>query len=122
MDEQRIEKEDWRQAIARAIEPKFRGLGRGDTPRAIAYEVAMAAFEAIEPLIEAVEARAWESGKHAGIEASAGACESRIRGTDGLPGGDEYGHQAPYNCEDLACALAIRTLLAVGVLSGRRAQ
>lgn len=37
--------------IAKAIEPKFRGLGRGDTPRQIAYEVAVSAVAATAPLL-----------------------------------------------------------------------
>lgn len=44
------------------------------------------------------------------IEECAKACEARIRGTDGLPGGDEWGHHAPYNAEAAACAKAVRDL------------
>jgi hypothetical protein len=52
------------------------------------------------------------------IEECARACEGRIKGTDGLPGGDDYGHYAPYNCEDLACAKAVRALSAVTSTDG----
>lgn len=44
------------------------------------------------------------------IEECARACEARIKGTDGLPGGNDWGHHAPYNCEAMACAGAVRAL------------
>lgn len=44
------------------------------------------------------------------IEKCAKACEARIVGTDGLEGGNLHGHYASYNCEDLACAHAVRRL------------
>jgi hypothetical protein len=48
--------------------------------------------------------------REAVIEECARACEARIRGKDGLEGGNDWGHNAPYNAEDKACAAAIRAL------------
>lgn len=53
-----------------------------------------------------------EQVRLATIEQCAKACEARIRGNDGLEGGNDWGHNAPYNAEDKACAAAIRALAA----------
>lgn len=55
-----------------------------------------------------------EEVREATIEECARVCESRVKGTDGLRGGNDYGHHAPYNAEDLACASAIRALSHAG--------
>jgi hypothetical protein len=44
-------KEDLIAIVARTIEPKFSGFGKGDLPRQIAYEVASEAVASLMPLL-----------------------------------------------------------------------
>lgn len=62
----------------------------------------------------AEDAKLASNVREATIEECAKAVEVRIKGTDGLPGGNDWGHYAPYNCEVLACAAAIRALSTPG--------
>lgn len=55
-------RKDLVQAIAVAIEPKFRGMGGGAIPSQIAYEVARTAVAAICPIIARVQDEAWQRG------------------------------------------------------------
>lgn len=76
-------------------------------------------LDTIKPGVISIDVRSFLAGQIAGrlmreredtVEQCAKICEARVKGDDGLPGGNDHGHYASYNCEDLACAAAIREL------------